>query len=328
MKDQIEKEQVNKIVKYHNDLSDVCFENFKASDLDIFMSICMKCANQGKRSVVISDTELARLSHYGKDLNRMRRDIEDLQEKLTNMKIRIESRQLSGRITLFPTFIRDKERKESIVKVNEDFLYILNEFQNGNFTEFELEEFVTLKSVYSRLAYRQLKRFKDTGVWIVGIDHFRELLDIPKTYRMDNISQRVLIPVRKELSEYFEDLKIEKITERGEGKKGRPGVIALKFTFKKKAHRRKLKKVPQRCPYCGDCLYEKQNARGQVFFAHKEDRSAESGCRRTFGSIDEIRTAAERGSSDSGGEKEKTLIKGVPDDVKETIDKWLKDMQA
>lgn len=47
------------------------------------------------------------------------------------------------------------------MKVNEDFLYILNDLTK-NFTLFELQEFNNLVCIFKNL-YRLLKQFKTTG---------------------------------------------------------------------------------------------------------------------------------------------------------------------
>jgi len=79
-----------------------------------------------------------------------------------------------------------------------------------------------LDSLYSKmlqLTYRE-------GLFDDDNDGFRELLDIPKSYQMFNIDQRILNPALKELNGYFKDLKLEKI----KAKKGNK-IEKLKFTF-------------------------------------------------------------------------------------------------
>jgi len=285
------KNKRHEVVKYHNDLSEVSFRNFKSSDLDLFMSICMKCLDQGTREVIITDSELAELAHYGKDLKRMGKDFENLKKKILALQLKHEDEDTETDMVLFPVFQRNKKTKENRIKINEEFDYILNKL-SGEFTEFELEEFVMLRSTYSRLAYRQLKRYKDTGWWKVSIEKFRELMDIPKNYRMDNINQRVLAPIQEELEEYFEDLKIEKIPEVVPGKRGRPAIVGISFTFKpvEEKKKRNIKKIGYPCPYCGKDLYEIERKDGKgVFIGHKDGKNKNAKCRRTFSTIAEVR---------------------------------------
>ena len=60
--------------------------------------------------------------------------------------------------------------------------FLLNQL-TSNFTRFELKEFVTLKSSYSKEFYRRMKQFKNTGFWKCSIEEFRYLLDIPEIIR-------------------------------------------------------------------------------------------------------------------------------------------------
>ena len=92
------------------------------------------------------------------------------------------------------------------------------------FTRFELEEFVDLKSSYAKECYRRLKQWRKTGKWYVKIEEFRRLLSVPETYRMCDIDKWVLEPIYDELSKIFEDFAIKKI------KKGRK-VVELHFIF-------------------------------------------------------------------------------------------------
>ena len=68
-------------------------------------------------------------------------------------------------------------------------------------------------------AYRLLKQFRQSGYYIVQIDEFRRLFDIPKSYQMSDIDKRVLERIEDELPEFFKDLKITKL--RGKGRRKR-----------------------------------------------------------------------------------------------------------
>ena len=99
----------------------------------------------------------------------------------------------------------------------------------SNFTRFELNEFISLKSNYSKEIYRRLKQFKHTGIWKVHIDNFRELLNIPEKYRISEIDKKVFKISIEELNKYFDNFEIIKI------KKGRKvEYLEFKFTPEKK----------------------------------------------------------------------------------------------
>ena len=64
-----------------------------------------------------------------------------------------------------------------------------------NFTRFELENVTKLTSGYSKELYRQLMQHRDgktrKGAWFVKVEDFREVLAIPKSYKMSAIDLRV-----------------------------------------------------------------------------------------------------------------------------------------
>ncbi|WP_241426526.1 replication initiation protein [Macrococcus armenti] len=77
-----------------------------------------------------------------------------------------------------------------------------------------------------------LKQFRNTGLYKVSLDDFKELLDIPSSYQMSDIDKRVLKPIQRDLADSFQNLEVKKI------KKGRK-VVALEFTFDKENLKKK-----------------------------------------------------------------------------------------
>ncbi|MCI2908911.1 replication initiation protein [Staphylococcus hominis] len=102
---------------------------------------------------------------------------------------------------------------------------MLNELTN-DFTKFELNELTNIKSPYAKNRYKLLKQYKHTGNFKIQIDDFREHLDIPKSYRMTNITDYVLKSIIKELTPTFKNLNINKVKAR----KGRR-IEYLEFIF-------------------------------------------------------------------------------------------------
>ncbi|WP_229026001.1 replication initiation protein, partial [Enterococcus faecium] len=74
--------------------------------------------------------------------------------------------------------------------------------------------------------FRLLMQYRSTGYYVVRIEEFRSLMDIPEYYQMGNIDQKVLNPALRELKKYFNDLKVTKI----KAKKGNK-IAKLEFTF-------------------------------------------------------------------------------------------------
>ena len=65
--------------------------------------------------------------------------------------------------------------------------------------------------------FKLLKQFDSTGKRDFKIEDFRELLDIPASYRISEINSKVLTKKNiEELEKVFKNLKIEKIKNRNE----------------------------------------------------------------------------------------------------------------
>lgn len=299
----------HEIVKYHNDMASVSFPSFTPTDHDCFMAICYECKGKGIIKHRIYLDELKDLAGFGsKDNKRFLQYIRDLTGKLHGVYYRQEKEDGGFKsFSLFSTFetVDLKTKRPALeVEVSRDFAYILNSdadlpdgilpLLSAGYTSFELAQHNKLVSIYSKMAFRQLKRFKRTGWWQVSIEEFRRLMDIPDTYRMSEIRRRVIGPIKEELPQYFENLNIEEIKAKGES--GRKNTVAFKFTFKPQKEKgvwyedetKAVLEEKYRCPECGEDLYLIIKKSGETFYGHKDGWKVTAKCRRTFGSLDEI----------------------------------------
>lgn len=210
-------------------MNEVKFNSLSSVEMDLFFSLCTKVKENGTRKITIPFTELKNISKYSstsqvkfvEDLRKTNRKLLSLQFCLVN--------DTGTRIidfSLFPTFDINLELKTLTVSVNEDFTFLLN--QPEFFTQFELKEFVTLRSSYAKTLFRLLKQFRTTGHLYITIDDFKNRMEIPTTYAMSDIDKKVIKPCLKELQPYFKNLKVKK------NKKGQGGrVHSLEFHFTK-----------------------------------------------------------------------------------------------
>ena len=102
----------------------------------------------------------------------------------------------------------------------------------GMMTTFLSDE---IKGKYSQRLMDLLIQYQGSGLFIMEWERFKELLEIPKSYKAGNIDQQVLNPSKKEL------LKIGlKITKIEKVKKGRSiETIKIKFDFERKKEDKK-----------------------------------------------------------------------------------------
>lgn len=217
-------------VVYHNEMNMVSLKEFTHMELDLFFSLCNKVKEKDEKVITVSFKELQSLSNYNKgSIQRFIKDLKSVYNKLLSITWEYESDTVYEKFHLFNRYKIDKEAKTIEISVQRELKHLLNNI-TSNFTKFELEEFCNLSSSYAKNMYRLLKQFKTTGYFKIDIDDFRNRLGIPDTYRMTNISQRVLKPINEELSSIFNNLQINKVKD----KKGRGGKIKyIEFTFDK-----------------------------------------------------------------------------------------------
>lgn len=216
----------NNLIRYNNSMNTVPFGKFKEKELDLFFSICFKLKEQETKELVLNFSELKELSHYeNRNLDRFVKDLKSTYDKMLALNFTIGCSSNFTKFVLFTKYNINSSLRIVSIKVNEEFRYILNEL-TGNYTKFELMDFVTLKSGYSKNVFKLLKQWEQVGKYEITIEEFRRILDIPIKYRMSEIDKKVLKPVMEELPQHFFNLNLQKI------KKGR-NVSKLLFTWAK-----------------------------------------------------------------------------------------------
>lgn len=223
----------NEVVKHHNDLNTVIMRKWTAEEMNFFFAIIAKARDKGTSDLVFDKYQLAELANYSIEHNKRFYDTMDsLANNISQLRY-IEKTKNS--IEYMPLFTRFKvEWEEDLsdmqaqVSVSPLFEYILNKL-SANFTQYELQEFTSIRSTYAKTAYRLLKQWRTVGRKEFKIDEFKLLLDMPSSYKSSEIDRAVITPILKQLSPYFEDLKVKKIKSK---KRGNP-VLAYEFTWKK-----------------------------------------------------------------------------------------------
>lgn len=90
-----------------------------------------------------------------------------------------------------------------------------------------------------------MKQFRYTGIWIVDIEEFKYLMDIPLNYKIDTIDKKVFKPIMNELGKEF-NLKIIKKYKKTQGR-GRSRVSGFEFRFKKSGKKETKKEFREIC---------------------------------------------------------------------------------
>lgn len=219
-------------VKYNNDLNSIPLRNFTSSELNIFLTICANIKEKNCDLVTYDFDKLRELARYeSTSIERFVADLKSTYSKLLSTSYTLEDERYIESFTLFNRYTIDKKKQTVEIQVNENFKYILNDLNLGNFTRFELREYTDINSTYSKALYMRLKQWKSAGKWEVTLDEFKRVLSIPNSYKMSAIDNRILKLAEVDLAPFFKGLKIQKLDRNNkESGKGRP-VKKLVFTF-------------------------------------------------------------------------------------------------
>lgn len=123
--------------------------------------------------------------------------------------------------------IIDKAKKKEPLTVKE-LDYWDNELKHKK-QEILLLEDAELKGIngkYAKRLYMLLKQFESTGYFVMEIDRFRDVLEVPKTYTLGRINDKIIKPSKAEL----EKKKIYRFPEEVKGK-GRRKIEKIEIYF-------------------------------------------------------------------------------------------------
>ncbi|GAA9352494.1 hypothetical protein TH0610_15190 [Helicobacter pylori] len=209
----------NTYITYHNNTNKVNLGKLSEREANLLFAIFQKLKDQGNTLIRFEPQELKQMIMVKSNLTN-RQLLQILKNLLDNISGAnfwiIREHVENGEIyedhisyMLFKQFeIRIHKPTQTIeyleVQLNDSYQYLLNNLgMGGQYTSFKLLEFQKVRGKYAKTLYRLLKQYKSTGILSVEWTQFRELLDIPKDYKMENIDQKILNPSLKELRKIY-----------------------------------------------------------------------------------------------------------------------------
>lgn len=247
----------NEICRYHNDLSKVQLPNLNELQLNVFYSLIHKMRHkQQGELVVFKPHEIKKMMINPKrkrDFNdkELTKTTKELFEKLFKMDFRqliqLDDGYREEYRHLFKTMYLNYNDfdilKDLWLEIDEHFEYLVGDFWDKKYIEFDLTEFASISGKYTKEIYLKLKKYRTQGWWLVEWRVFRELLHIPASYQISDIDKRILKPAIKELTAErtllnqklipFKNLKYEKLTRSQQPNTPPLTPHFIKFTFTK-----------------------------------------------------------------------------------------------
>ncbi|MES5431884.1 replication initiation protein [Enterococcus gallinarum] len=227
----------NELVKYHHELNTIPLRKFSSVEMNLFFSIVSRMREKGDTTVRFSFNQLKELSNYKATANvRFIDDLKETYEKILSLRFGRKS-QSGLNFSMFVMFTEfeiigeagEADEPYVDIRLHDRAIPLLNDLDE--WVRYSLKQFTELQSSYSKTMFRLLKQFRTTGYAYFSKDDFHELLDIPKSYKQGNIDQKILNPIKTELTPLFRGLTIKKKYGKGRGKP----VIGYQFSFKAEA---------------------------------------------------------------------------------------------
>ena len=249
---------MSQIVKYHKDLNNFNFHLFSELEQNIIIGVFCYAHFKSTKGFQLSSADIAKFMPQSKPTNaEILERVSRLKKSIFKMDYNeVVCEEVDGKTyetdtfyNVFSTFAIKSHKDENgeqifeslDIKINEDFLYLVkNYFENKFITQFELEEFLFLNGKYTKILYMHLKQFRTTGEWIVRIEDFKRLFDVPNSYKMCDIDSRIIKPAITQLSSEvglfdtkripFKNLLCIKKKGRGRGRGGAVTHFIFKFS--------------------------------------------------------------------------------------------------
>ena len=218
---------MNKVTRYHNELNTVPMRKWTSEEQNFFFAVITQARGKGTELIRFDKQDLVMFANYDLEhIERFKKIMDGLEDKVLNLRYKEKTNVSSKTMLLFQSFYYNWEEACLEVKVTDYFDLIVNKIE-AEFTQFELIQFTSIRSNYAKEMFKKLKQWRTVGKKQYSIDEFREMLQIPKSYRATDINKVVLKPIQEELSDYFQDFKITPIKGRT---KGNP-ITAYCFTW-------------------------------------------------------------------------------------------------
>ena len=223
----------NQVTRFKNEVNHIPMRRWSAEEMNFFFAVLTRMRDEETNLVIMDKYELAELANYTITYNKLYENtMTNLASKVGDLKYWKQSSNSLVTMPLFTFFeanwTEDLSEMTVEIEVNKRFKYILNEWNEGNWTQFMLNEFTAIQSTYSKSLFRLLKQWRTKGVREFSIDEFKQLMDVPKSYSSGMITSRIINNAVQDLQPYFKDLKVKILKSNSRG----TPIIGFRFTWK------------------------------------------------------------------------------------------------
>jgi plasmid replication initiation protein len=232
-----------------NSLLDLNLGVFTAAQIDILMLFCAShCSKEWAESSLliqkISFKDIRRITGLISSVTKKSELINilnDFGEKCTHQPAtnNVSTKKETFDIQLFKMLEADIKTKTVVYQISREFEAILT-YGKREYTNILYEDLLELRSVYSKIIFLYMKRWRSAGKWQCDADRFLRQLNLAPTYEKRRIKEKCLAVAKKELSqvECFSDITIlinpQKKTIHNK-------IVVVGISFKDKSYHKKKK---------------------------------------------------------------------------------------
>lgn len=221
------------IVKYDNKFNLTNLNKLDKVEMDIFMTICSAFSTHQVEEVEYDYLEVkkkAQLSNKKYSDERFKQFMLATQEKILNTLFTYSDDKGTELMPLFSRFYTPKNTTRVKAKLNPEFAkYLYDIPEKISFTKFELVNFLTLGSKYSKTLFRfLLQNYK--GIWTIDFKDFKEKLDFPSSYKTSDIIKKINA-ITEDINNTAIITDLEYTVHQNKAKRGNP-IESITFTYK------------------------------------------------------------------------------------------------
>lgn len=227
------------LVVYGNDFNFMPLPKLTENEMNFFMAIITRLRE--KRELEFNFSDFAYDLHLKSNLSayELEQTFYKLAEKMLDFKVKYTTKNSAYAFVCFEQMRLEFSTNKLEITAQKDFYELIANLQLG-FTQFELKEFIGIKGKYAKNLYRLLKQLRSTGFLKMQWEDFCNIMQIPTSYKISHIDQKILNPAIAELSAeptlfdnkttIFKNLTYKKVKDpKGRGRGGK--VIGIEFYF-------------------------------------------------------------------------------------------------
>lgn len=185
-------------VRYSNSFGEISLGELTADEINILMVVCANVRNRCSKEMELSFSDMrkqAKLSNCDSKA-KMVSKINSLNEKINRLQIS----NPKGDEPIFAIEVVEADSKIAF-KANENYSGWFTDL-TADYSEFELEDFLKLKSKYAKNLFRLLIRFdnNEKPARYLPINKIRSLLGVPESYEAKKIKSKIIKPCLEEFA--------------------------------------------------------------------------------------------------------------------------------